>query len=129
MSKQGPTTILVTVTKLTDRDKLIKRILTNLTKEPSTQFTIQQDQVNRIRIYHEISATQRVLVRTYLVIVLPIFLNLEPIENVTGTVDLHLEETIQELENLTAKLRSMQGRRYVKEKYGPSLEKLVGELC
>jgi len=122
-------TILLTVSSIPARDKLIKQLYTNITKEPSTVFTVLKDQVNRIRIYHNAQFT-KVLIRTYLVIVLPVLIDLNPLRQISGHVDFHLEETIQELETLTTKLRSLQGRRFVKENQsGKTLQQLVECLC
>lgn len=107
-------TILVTVPSIIERDKLIKRIYTNLTTEPDVTFTIVQDQVNRIKVFHNVAPDIRVLIRTYLVLVLPVLVDLSPLNSIFGTVDFHLEETIKQLTVLTKKLQSMQGRRVVR---------------
>jgi hypothetical protein len=122
-----PLTVLVTVSSTHERDNYIKRIFLNLTKEPSREFTIAKDQVNRIRIYKNIGQTTRILVRTYLIIVIPVLVELSPLDSITGLVDFHLDETIDKLETLTAKLKAMQGQRLVKES-NATLEKLVDEL-
>lgn len=112
--KDSSITILITVSSILERDKLIQRIYTNLTKEPSTTFTIIKSQVNKVQVFHNVGPQVRALIRTYLVLVVPVLIDLNPLRSVLGIVDFHLEETITQLENLTSKLRSMQGRRIVK---------------
>jgi hypothetical protein len=112
--KTTPTTILVSVSSTFERDKLIKRIYTNLTTEPSTTFIVQQDQVNRIKVFYRVSQDIRVLVRTYLVLVIPILIDFGPLHSIFGTIDFHLDETIKHLTSLTQKLQALQGKRVVK---------------
>jgi hypothetical protein len=60
----------------------------------------------------------RVLITTYLVIVLPIIIDLSPLDTLTGTVDFRLDETIIKLETLAHHLRSLQGKRVVQRNSG-----------
>ena len=123
------TTIVVTVSSIIERDRYIKRIYTNLTKEPQTQFTIQQDQVNQIRIFHNAEKGIRVLIRTYTVIVIPVTLDLGPLYNFEGIVDYHLDETIKHLHSQISRLEALQGQRLMKgNNNGKTLGELVGQL-
>ena len=108
-------TVVLSVSSITDRDKMIKQIYTNLTSNKDRSITIQQDQLNRIKVFHNVSRDNKVLIRTYLVIVIPITINLNILKCATGTVDFHLNETIESLNLLIKKLQSLQGRRVVKE--------------
>lgn len=112
--KTTPITILVSVTNLYERDQLIKRIYTNLTTEPDKTYTVQQDQVNCIKVFHNVGPNIRVLIRTYLVLVIPIQIDLTSLHSVIGTVDFHLEETINHLIELTKKLQALQGKRIIR---------------
>ena len=106
-------TIVITVASLDERDKIIRRIYTNLHKEPSTQFTVIQPQVNKIQIFHNVGKGVRLLIRTYLVFVVPVNLNLKPLNEVYGLVDFHLDETIKKLRATIVKLKALQGQRFV----------------
>jgi len=129
MSSNNSKTIVVTVSTILARDKLMKRIYTNLTKEPSTQFIIVKDQVNRIRVFHKVSSDIRVLICTYLAVVIPVTINLKLLDNIYGVVDFHLDETIKHLQTLITKLQGMRGRRIVKgNNDGKTLEQLVNLL-
>lgn len=123
-------TVLVSVNTVRERDDLIKKIYTNLTKEPSLQFIVAKDQVNRIQVYHNAGQGRRILIRTYLVIVVPLIMDLDKLFCVTGMVEFHLDETIRLLENQVARLRKMQGTRLVKgTANGATFEQLVRSLC
>jgi len=115
-------TIVITVSSINARTGIMKTIYTNLTKEPSTQFTVIQDQINRIKIFHNGEKGVRVLIRTYLVIVVPVLINLKPLNDVYGHVDFRLGATIKHLRAQITKLESLQGQRFVKSNQGNNLE-------
>lgn len=122
--------IVVTVSTIMQRDKLIRQIYKQLTLEPSSTFIIQQDQVNRIKVFHNIGDGVKVLVRTYLVIIIPILIDLSPLNAVYGNVDFYLDETIGQLTKLVDKLQLLKGHKVIKgNKNGKSLEQqLAGML-
>jgi hypothetical protein len=122
-------TIVISVATVTERDNFVKRIYTNLKKEPSDTFLILQDQASRIQIYHRVSPGIKVLIRTYLIVILPLIMNLEPITSLYGNLDFRLDETIRHLTNITQKLQALQGRRIVKgDTNGQTFEQLVNSL-
>jgi hypothetical protein len=122
-------TIVISVASVTERDNFVRRIRTNLKKEPSDTFLVLQDQANRIRIYHRVSPGVKVLIRTYLIVIIPIIMNLEPITSLYGNLDFRLDETIRHLTNLTQKLQALQGRRIVKgDINGETFRELVNSL-
>jgi len=107
-------TIVVSVSNIAEREQLMKRIYTNLTKEPDLHFSVVQDQFNRIKLFHNAENGVRVLLRTYLILIIPVLVDLGPLHSIYGTIDFHLEETIKHLQSLTANLQALQGRRIVK---------------
>jgi hypothetical protein len=109
--------IIVSVNTVQERDAAIKKLYKSLQKQATNRFTIQQDQVNRIKVFHN-KGNMRVLITTYLVIVLPIIIDLSPLDTLTGTVDFRLDETIIKLETLAHHLRSLQGKRVVQRNSG-----------
>jgi len=109
--------IIVSVNTVQERDAAIKKLYKSLQKQATNRFTIQQDQVNRIKVFHN-KGNMRVLITTYLVIVLPIIIDLSPLDTLTGTVDFRLDETIIKLETLAHHLRSLQGKRVVQKHSG-----------
>ena len=106
--------IVITVSSVNQRDKLIRQIYKQLTLEPSSTFTILQDQVNRIKIFHNVGDGLKVLVRTYLVIVIPIIVDLSPLNTIYGSVDFYLDETIGQLSKLIGKLQLLKGHKVIK---------------
>ena len=129
MTATGDRTVVITVSTIAARSQLIKRIYTNATKEPPVQFTVVQDQVNRIRIFHNVGPGIKVLILTYLVIVIPIIIDLKSLNDIYGLVDFHLNETISDLQALITKLTALQGQRIVKgNDDGETLRQLVDSL-
>ncbi len=109
--------IIISVNSIKERDKTVAKLYNSLTKQAGSTFIIQKDRINRIKIFHNKKNTQ-LLVTTYLVIILPVLLDLSPIESITGTTEFRLDETIIRLEKLARKLRMLQGKRTIKKKAG-----------
>ncbi len=108
--------VVVSVSSIHKRDKLIRQIYTQLTHDPTTTFTVQQDQVNRIKVFHNLGKGNMVLVRVYLVIVIPVFIDLSPLFSIFGSVDFYLDETIQQLSSIVEKLQKLKGHKIIKGK-------------
>ena len=121
--------IVITVSSILNRDKLIRQIYKQLTLEPSRVFTIQQDQVNRIKVFHNVGDGVKVLIRTYIVIVIPILVDLSPLDSFYGSVDFYLDDTIEKLTKLVTKLQMLKGHKVLKGKSsGNSLEQQLAGL-
>ena len=106
--------VVITVSSVMRRDKLIRQIYKQLTLEPSTVFTIQQDRINRIKVFHNVGDGVKVLVRTYLVIIIPVLVDLSPLDSLYGSVDFCLDETIGQLTKLVNKLQLLKGHKVIK---------------
>jgi hypothetical protein len=124
--------VVVSVSNILQREKVIKKIYSNLTgnlkADPATKLRVVQDQVNRIRIYHY-TDNVNILIRTYLVIVIPLMLDLNPIYSIVGDVTFELSETIKNLKDLTSKLENLQGHSIRKgNTNAQTLTKLVNSL-
>jgi len=122
MESKHSTTIVITVSSIQARKGIMKKIYTNLTKEPSVQFTVIQDQINRIKIFHNGEKGVKVLIRTYIIFVIPILINLKALNDVYGYVDFRLGDTIKHLRAHITKLESLQGQKFVKSNQGNNLE-------
>ncbi len=107
-------TVVISVSTILKRDKLIRQIYSQLTTEPTTTFTIQQDQVNRIKVFHNVGNGVKVLIRTYLVIVIPIIADLSPLLSLYGSIDFHLDDTINTLAGIIHKLQALKGHKLVR---------------
>ena len=110
--------IVFSVSTIAERDLLIKNLYFQLTNETENEFIVQKDRINRIRVFYKDKKLPVIplnLVCDYIVIILPISVNLAPLDSLTGHVDCRLDLTINKLEELIDKLKSMQGRRVIKE--------------
>ena len=106
--------VVITVSTIHNRDKLIRQIYKQLTCEPTSAFTIQQDQVNRIKVFHNAKDGIKILIRTYLVIVIPILVDLSPLSSLYGNIDFYLDETIGQLTKTIDKLQALKGHKVIK---------------
>lgn len=123
------TTVVATVNSIPQREEFLNNIYENLTKEHHAQLTVIKDSINRVKIFHEIGNGRRVLVRTYIVIVIPIHIDLTPLHDIQGAIDFHLDETIALLQRHVSNLQSMQGYKVVRgDKHGATLKQLVRGL-
>jgi hypothetical protein len=121
--------VVITVSSVMRRDKLIRQIYKQLTLEPSTVFTIQQDRINRIKVFHNVGDGVKVLVRTYLVIIIPVLVDLSPLDSLYGSVDFYLDETIGQLTKLVNKLQLLKGHKVIKGNHNvKSLEQQLAGL-
>ena len=121
--------VVITVSSVMRRDKLIRQIYKQLTLEPSTVFTIQQDRINRIKVFHNVGDGVKVLVRTYLVIIIPVLVDLSPLDSLYGSVDFYLDETIGQLTKLVNKLQLLKGHKVIKgNRNAKSLEQQLAGL-
>ena len=122
---------VVTVSSINARDKLVKTIYTNIKNSISIEPNLiaQQDQVNQVKVFHKTKGGL-ILIKTYLVIVIPVTINLSQLYGVEGDVTFQLHETIKDIETLLNKLKSLQGHRIMKGNTNneSTLEQLVRSL-
>jgi hypothetical protein len=129
MTASNENYIVITTSTIIKRDEIIKQLYASLTSTPTTTFTVQQDQVNRIKIFHNVENDIKVLIRVYIVLVIPVIVDLSQLSSIYGVIDFKLDETIQHLSSIVAKLQSLQGRKVIKgSNNGPTFEQLVREL-
>jgi len=130
MEPKSSETIVVSVSTIHERDMLIKRTYQGLHKEPNTKFSIVQDQVNRIKVFLNCPDGMKVLIRTYIVLIIPIIVDLNPLHSLYGNIDFHLEKTISHLQSITRNLQSLQGRHIVKgSRNEQTFKQLARSLC
>jgi ribonuclease D len=107
-------TIVISVSSPHERDAYIRRIYANLTSEPSQTFTVVQNGINKVQVFHNASQDVRVLIRTYVVVIIPVMMDISVLKDFTGNLTFHLDETITALQAIIHSLSSMQGSRVVK---------------
>ena len=107
-----------------DRDRKLRDAYEKLQVEGVPNHTVTKDQ-NKITVQHIVSPGVRVLIRTYLFIIVPISVSFESLAGLRGNIDFHLEDIIDELNHLLSKLHSLTGTRLVK---GSTNEKALEQL-
>lgn len=129
MNAKHARTVVISVSSVAERDQVMKTLYTNMTKEPSVNLLPIKEQVNKICLYHVVKHNIRALIRTYLIVVIPINVNLSFLESVGGHLEYNLARSIKQLETITARLKSLHGRRVVKGMNdAKALEQLVRSL-
>uniref|UniRef100_A0A6M3KHU1 Uncharacterized protein n=1 Tax=viral metagenome TaxID=1070528 RepID=A0A6M3KHU1_9ZZZZ len=102
-------TIVYSTLNTMQRDSLIRQIYSSLIANPDLSFTVEQDQINRIRVYHNVNRATKILIRTYLVIIIPICVDESPLLTICfGQVHFDLQETIDELNRRITVLKSIE---------------------
>lgn len=105
-------TIIITTPTLQAKHTTLSTIYSNLTTEPSITYSITKDS-STIKIFHTVSPDLKVLIRTYIVLVLPVQIDLTSLSSFTGNLTFHLDETILAVEKILLNLQSLQGHRQI----------------
>ena len=130
MGRKGNMTHVVCVSSINKRDILIANIRTNLEVNKDKNIEVVQDRQNRIKIYHLVPPDIKVCIKTILVVVIQVHINLEPLKEIyDDTVFYDLEEVFSALEHWKKKLYNMknvavQKRRDNSAKYTRLVESL-----
>ena len=106
-------TVIKTVNTTIERDQVVRQIYDTLQSDHATQFLIKRS-ANRIHIYHNAGNGIKIPIRTYIVIVLPIAIDLSALNGFYGSVDFDLDDTITHLQSIISKLHSMQGHKVIR---------------
>ena len=120
--------VVVSVNTIAERDLVMDNIYNQLVNAATSGIVIQKERVNRIRVYYNENLPDNLksYIGTYTVVVLPVLLNLDPLDGITGAVDFRLDATINKLAELTSKLQYFQGRKVIKENiHAQTFEQLV----
>ena len=109
--------IVISVNTIAERDLVMQNIQEQLESQIDSHYIIQKDRVNRIQYFYKTDPehSYKTHIATYVVVVLPIILDLEPLHNITGEVSFHLDSVILKLTKLTKELTALRGTRIVKE--------------
>ena len=126
-------TVIISANTIAERDIIIRNIYSQLTNDLDNRFIVNKDRVNRIQIFHNegnLPEHLRSILRTYIVVVLPINLNLSPLEGITGKVEFHLDSTIDVLTKHLNRLKTLQRAVIIKEnKSAETFEHLIRSLA
>ena len=123
-------THVVAVSTTTQRDTLIANLIKNIEEQNQEEnIEVFKCSLNKIQIYHKSAPDIRTLIKTILVVVIQVHINLEPLKNVyddTILFDLHevfkaidcYKDKLNKIKNITSK------RRLDSEKYTRLAESL-----
>ena len=116
MTPTNPSFVVTSVSTVAQRDAKITAIHNKLLElnNLSEDVSIVKEGVNKINVYHKVKAGARILLRTYLVVMIPVQVNLSAIEGMYGTIYFDLNDTIELLQKALSKLRALEGQRTIK---------------
>jgi hypothetical protein len=101
-------THVVAVSSFAQRDILIANMRINIEankQKVPERLEVIQDRQNRLKIYHIIDPEHKVCIKTVIIIVVQVLINLEPLKEIyDDTVIYDLEEIFTELEKWKKKL-------------------------
>lgn len=121
-------TYVMTVNSIRERDFAIARIRRSYEARliDNPELELIQETVNKIRVYHKTNHV-KVLVRTILVVVLPVIINWRPLEDIyDNKVIFDFSHTYEEINRVTTKLKQL--REPVKRKPSAATQDLLQAL-
>ena len=127
----GAETIVYTVTNTYWRDRVINQLYTAITDNPDTTYTVEKEKPAKIKVYHNVSQDHKILIRTYLVVIVPIQVDISVLKTIcSGKVRFNLEETIAELKRNIRELEDLETVQFINgDNDGKTLRSLAESLC
>jgi hypothetical protein len=120
--------VIMTVANQGKRDSIVKELYQKLLIDGTTDLIIENDRVDRIKVYHVVGNGVKVLIRTYLVVVISTQVNLKPLEGFTGKVTFCLDDTIEELKETIRKLSRLNGKQVIRASNNANFDQLLRSL-
>jgi len=120
--------VIMTVPSQGKRDSVIKELYQKLLIDGSTKLIVENDRVDRIKVYHIIGNGIKVLIRTYLVVIISTQVNLKSLEGFTGKVTFCLDDTIEELKETIRKLSRLNGKQVIRTSNNANFDQLLRSL-
>lgn len=127
----GAETIVYTVTDNYWKNRLINQLYQALTDNPDLTYTVEKEQTNKIKVYHNANHSRTILIRTYLVVIVPVQVDISFLKTIcSGKVRFNLQETIAELQQKILELETLQNTHFINgDNNASSLRSLVESLC
>jgi len=121
---------IICVSTIHKREQLIQKILDNLIAKntDATHILIIKDRPNRIRVLHNAGNGITVSIKTILFVVIPIMINIEPLESFEGDLFFDLDDLIISLRNIIAQLESKSGKQIVRRSANAEDQRLVTDI-
>lgn len=103
---------VIVTTSLDKRKRIIQDIREKLTKAipPDGSIKMAQSQVNKIDLYHKVNSENFVIFRSYIVIVIPVIVNLNALNELYGDLFFDCSGLINELYGTIKRLRGIEGK-------------------
>lgn len=105
--------VVISVGSTQQRDNKLKEIVDGINLDPTSNLLFEKD-VNKIKVYHRVGTGLKILIRTYVVVVITAHINLQPLSGFTGKINFHLDETIDQLTEIIRQLNYLNGTKEIK---------------
>lgn len=121
--------VIILVSNSLKRDSVMKTLLFKLKhqNECAPEIIITQPSLNRIEIRHNTGSVM-VLIKSILVLVIPIIVNTDSINCMTGKVTINSQDVISELKEAIKKLEALNGPVILKRGSNATAEELDSKL-
>lgn len=121
---------IIAVSSILKREQLVNKIYENLVAKnhDAKHILILKDRINRIKILHDAGNGVQIEIKSILFLVLPIMVNLAPLDNFEGDLFFDLDDLIVTLEDVIARLRSKSGKHLVRRTYNAEAKRLVTDI-
>lgn len=105
--------IIISVSSISQRDAMINNLINKVDSDPTDNLIVEKDQ-NKVKVYHRVDTGVRVLIRVYVVVVIPVQVNLQPLTGFSGKINFCLDETIDALTKILKQLKAINGYKEIK---------------
>lgn len=121
---------IIAVSTIHKREQLIQKILDNLIAKntDAAHILIVKDRQNRIRVMHNAGNGVVVPIKTILFVVVPIMVNIEPLDNFEGDLFFDLDDLIITLRELCSQLENKSGKQIVRRSNNAEDKRLVTDI-
>jgi len=132
MSATNPSFIVVSTNTTSQRDSTTQLIYNRLVElnKLVDNIKIVKEGVGKIKVFHTAGNNTPILIRTYLIVVIPVIINMTAIESIYGNVYFDFNNSIEQLESALKKLRAIEGHRKIKSPLSTKddLEQILNSL-
>ncbi len=132
MSATNPSFIVVSTNTTSQRDSTTQLIYNRLVElnKLVDNIKIVKEGVGKIKVFHTAGNNTPILIRTYLIVVIPVIVNMTAIESIYGNVYFDFNNSIEQLESALKKLRAIEGHRKIKSPLSTKddLEQILNSL-
>lgn len=132
MSATSPSFIVVSTNTTSQRDSTTQLIYNRLVElnKLVDNIKIVKEGVGKIKVFHTAGNNTPILIRTYLIVVIPVIVNMTAIESIYGNVYFDFNNSIEQLESALKKLRAIEGHRKIKSPLSTKddLEQILNSL-